>query len=66
MSMNIFEALRESHDVQRDLCTRVVRAKSGSAGKEEAFIGVEDRTRSACSGRGALLVLSHPDGTTTA
>ncbi len=41
MSMNIFEALRESHDIQRDLCTRVVRAKSGSAGKEEAFIALK-------------------------
>jgi hypothetical protein len=37
MTQNIFEALRISHDEQRRLCTKVVRAKSGSVVKEQAF-----------------------------
>lgn len=37
MSKNIFEALRESHETQRQLCTRLVRAKLGSQAKADAF-----------------------------
>lgn len=37
MSKNIFESLRESHDTQRELCTRLVRAKPGSQAKADAF-----------------------------
>lgn len=38
MPTTIFEALRESHDTQRQLCTRLVRSKSGTAAKEAAFM----------------------------
>jgi hemerythrin superfamily protein len=37
MTTNIFEALRESHDIQRDLCTRLVRSKAGTAARDEVF-----------------------------
>lgn len=37
MSKTIFEALRESHDAQRQLCTRLVRAKLGSQTKADVF-----------------------------
>lgn len=38
MPTTIFEALRESHDIQRQLCTRLVRSKSGTAAKEATFM----------------------------
>ncbi len=34
---NIFEALRESHDVQRKLCRQLVRIKPGDARAQEVF-----------------------------
>lgn len=38
MPINLFEALRESHDIQRSLCTRLLRAKSGTQAREEVFM----------------------------
>lgn len=38
MATTIFEALRESHDIQRQLCTRLVRAKLGTQIKEAIFM----------------------------
>jgi hypothetical protein len=41
MRTTIFEALRESHDIQRQLCTRLVRSKSGTAAKEASFMALK-------------------------
>lgn len=37
MSDNIYEALRESHEVQRSLCRRLLRARPGDGRREELF-----------------------------
>lgn len=41
MPTTIFDALRESHDTQRELCTRLVRTKSGTQAKEELFLALK-------------------------
>lgn len=41
MPHTIFDALRQSHDTQRELCTRLVRAKPGSQLKEDTFMALK-------------------------
>lgn len=37
MSKNIYEALRESHEIQRSFCRRLVRAKPDEGAREKTF-----------------------------
>jgi len=37
MTDNIYEALRESHEIQRSLCRKLLRAKPGDARRQDLF-----------------------------
>jgi len=67
MSDNIFEALRESHERQRSLCTRVVRSKPGSEAREALFQAVKIELEAHAAAEERFLyspILMHDNGLT--